>query len=975
MLRNVFFTLALCLSVFCSLSYAQNCAPPSIVANAKSANLFSAEQEMIFGELIIQELSGDVRFVRNEKLITYVNEIGDKLIKHLPPTGLKFQFHLADSPTANAFNTPGGHITITRKLVAFVNTEDELAGVIAHELGHAVVRHAATDISEALRKILNITSLGDRKDITEKYNLLIERARTKSISRKRGHENEQQLEADRIGLFAMVAAGYDPTAFSYFFDRLTETEGKTGNWLADLFGNLPSAQKRLREMIRATEQLPPNCRGGRAAIATENFLKWQADVVSYREQSRKEELPGLSWKKELTPKLRSDISHFAFSPDGKLLLAQDDFTVTVIEREPANVLFQIPIENANEATFTTDGKSVVFTTENLRYEKWSVAERRPIEVRELVLRRDCIEHKLSPDGKYLACIDTSANANILDIGTGKKIWEKKEFYQLAGIELFLWRISTVLGNNRRSNFFRIEYSPDSRFVMFSRAEKFRFSFRVDGLTAAASENTALPLDLITLKPSSIGKDLKKISSRPYLFLDSGRILGMPSYKLDEAGIFSFPNGKRLQKFALAAQEIKRTSNPDYIIIKPLEKEKMGIFDLSKGILAAGLNKVDATLWNNIMAYESVNGKILIREFSYNETKKNFDTKDIGIIELPSSTIRNLNAAEVSDSFTWLLLSSKTRGGLWNLETGERKIYVRGFEGGVVASDGSAVGDFPKYEDLQHSLVFMNPKNNTATPIRELPANAARQHGRFVLLRHSLKKKIAEEKKSSDTTADEDADIFSLSQDARLEMKDILQDKVIWSRDFPKEVPKFSVDEFSGRLILYWSLGNETGKALLKNSPELQAKAGALGNMDDDYIVEIVDAFAQKTTGMMLLDTGNGSFDIGKGLSEGDWLVLNDPRGRVLVYSIKNGDLHHRFFGRYAAINPRKNQIAVENIAGEVALFNLDTGNREANFVINGSAVFVRFNLEGNKLLILSDAQTVYTFDLNRIAAQTSKETK
>jgi len=146
-------------------------------------------------------------------------------------------------------------------------------------------------------------------------------------------------------------------------------------------------------------------------------------------------------------------------------------------------------------------------------------------------------------------------------------------------------------------------------------------------------------------------------------------------------------------------------------------------------------------------------------------------------------------------------------------------------------------------------------------------------------------------------------------------------------------------------------------------------------MDDDYIVEIVDAFAQKTAGMMLLDTGNGSFDIGKGLSEGDWLVLNDPRGRVLVYSIKNGDLRHRFFGGYAAINPRKNQIAVENIAGEVALFNLDTGNREANFVINGSAAFVRFNLEGNKLLILSDAQTVYAFDLNRIAAQTSKETK
>ena len=74
----------------------------------------------------------------------------------------------------------------------------------------------ATDISEAFRKILSVTALGDRKDIAEKYNLLIERIRTKRISRGRDHRDEQQLEADKIGLFAMVAAGYDPAAFFSF---------------------------------------------------------------------------------------------------------------------------------------------------------------------------------------------------------------------------------------------------------------------------------------------------------------------------------------------------------------------------------------------------------------------------------------------------------------------------------------------------------------------------------------------------------------------------------------------------------------------------------------------------------------------------------------------------------------------------------------------------------------------------------------
>src|SRR5262249_33702795 len=141
MVRKLFFALALCSSTFCYLTNAQNCAPPSIVANAKSANLFSPEQETIFGELTIHNMAREIRFVRDEKLIAYVNDIGSRLTKHLPPTGLRFQFHLVEFPEANAFNIPGGHIILSRKLVAFVNNEDELAGVIAHELGHAVVRH------------------------------------------------------------------------------------------------------------------------------------------------------------------------------------------------------------------------------------------------------------------------------------------------------------------------------------------------------------------------------------------------------------------------------------------------------------------------------------------------------------------------------------------------------------------------------------------------------------------------------------------------------------------------------------------------------------------------------------------------------------------------------------------------------------------------------------------------------------------
>ena len=96
--------------------------------------------------------------MQDEKLLAYVREIGDRLIRHLPPTGLKFQFFIIDIPTANAFNTPGGYVFLSRKLIAFTKTEDELAGVMAHELGHATVHHGAADMSELFKKILNVTT-------------------------------------------------------------------------------------------------------------------------------------------------------------------------------------------------------------------------------------------------------------------------------------------------------------------------------------------------------------------------------------------------------------------------------------------------------------------------------------------------------------------------------------------------------------------------------------------------------------------------------------------------------------------------------------------------------------------------------------------------------------------------------------------------------------------------------------------------
>src|SRR5687767_11825112 len=83
---------------------AQDCKPPAIVFNAKTGNIFTPEQEMILGDLAMQKSFSEMRYINDQQLLAYVRDIGDRLIKHLPPTGLKFQFHIIDYPEANAFN-------------------------------------------------------------------------------------------------------------------------------------------------------------------------------------------------------------------------------------------------------------------------------------------------------------------------------------------------------------------------------------------------------------------------------------------------------------------------------------------------------------------------------------------------------------------------------------------------------------------------------------------------------------------------------------------------------------------------------------------------------------------------------------------------------------------------------------------------------------------------------------------------------
>ncbi|MCB1025505.1 MAG: M48 family metalloprotease [Acidobacteria bacterium] len=933
--------------------------------------MFSSEQEKHLGDIVLASLSGDIKLFSDEKINEYLNVLGARIIKHLPETGLDYKFYVIDYPEANAFNIAGGKIFVSRKLIAFARSEEELAGVIAHELGHAVVHHGAIDISITFAELLKVDHVGDQKDIADKFNQMIEKFRTKRLSKRPGHEDGQQLEADKIGLFGMVAAGYNSEAFMSFYDRLAETEGKTGNWFSDLFGKTRPSQKRLREMVKLTKELSADCKDIGASADASEFQKWQAQVVSYRETSRKEKLPGLLLKKELAPKLRTDVNHLLFSNDGALLLVQDDFSITVVQRDPVKVVFQFPAVNARNAAFTPDGKEIFFVTEDLRFERWNIASREPVEMREIVKRSGCAESGLSPDGRLLACVnlrmsnDVDADLLIIDTKTGESVFEDKGVFSLNAFEAFF---ALVIGSSdgKSPELFRIGFSPDSRFVVFSRARRYRFGSAAVSLydiLPVASQDKARAIDLQSLRKIDIGKKIKELTSRSYAFVGNDRIVGNPSYSLDDGGIFSFPEGKRLKKFPFTGKSVKPTQNEKYVLVKPLGKGYIGLIDVDRGIVASAIDRLDAAVWKNILAVEGSSGKILFREVSYNEAEKKIDLSPLGETEIPAGYLSSLAAAEVSDNFKWLAFSSRSRGGIWNIQDGDRKMFVRGFENIALDDDGLGLGEFPKDDEVPASLALMNSGERSITVINDSLGAGDSLSGTFLVTRKSLKAK--DEGKDPKNALENQEDERGLYENVRLEVKDLFTNSTVWTRNFPGAVPRYVFDKRSSRLVMYWDIESKEASAILDANPDLKKRADRLDDKEGDYLVEVVDARLNKSLGWLLVETGKGSFKISEGRSQKDWVTFYDSEDRLLIYSLSSGEILQRYFAGYAVLNGERGQVAVENFPGQVSIYDIQTGDEKASFVFNGDVSFMRFSNDGDKMVVVTDSQTVYTFDLER----------
>ena len=195
------------------------------------------------------------------ELQAYVEKIGQRMVAHSDKPDLKFTFTVLDAPEINAFATPGGFIYVNRGLLAYLNSEAELAGVLAHEIAHVTARH------HARRKTAGVATkvLAGTAYVVTGSRAIYAASSMYGAELISGYGRDMELEADGLGAKYMYRAGYEPEALLDVIGVLKNQEqfmrvkareaGKTGSTYHGVYATHPRNDKRLQTVIRAASEL------------------------------------------------------------------------------------------------------------------------------------------------------------------------------------------------------------------------------------------------------------------------------------------------------------------------------------------------------------------------------------------------------------------------------------------------------------------------------------------------------------------------------------------------------------------------------------------------------------------------------------------------------------------------------------------------------------------------------------------------
>ena len=271
-------------------------------------NFISYKREIQIGAMYAAQIEQSVKLITDPVVTDYIQKLVEKLGRN---SDVKVPLHtkVIDSDEVNAFALPGGFVFVNKGLIEAADSEDELAGVLCHELGHVAARHATERLTKmqllqwaAIPSIFigGVSGIAIRNGLGLALNLKI-------LGITRGSEKE----ADILGAQYLWHAGYDPNGFIRFFEKMLAREKHQPGKFASWFRTHPPTPDRIAYVKKEIENcLPPR---PKYMVTTSRFDEIKARLLEYDNvllaQTSKKPLGGRKrGRKRPTLKRRTDTS-------------------------------------------------------------------------------------------------------------------------------------------------------------------------------------------------------------------------------------------------------------------------------------------------------------------------------------------------------------------------------------------------------------------------------------------------------------------------------------------------------------------------------------------------------------------------------------------------------------------------------------------------------------------------------------------
>jgi predicted Zn-dependent protease len=216
----------------------------------------SQDSEVQLGRQGAEQVSSQLRLVRDPVVVNYVQELGLSIARTTPRSDLDWRFFVVDSREINAFALPGGFIYVNRGLIERAQQLDELAGALGHEIGHVVRRHSVDQMQKQTGANVAV-ELGCR--LTDLCSSEVARAAIQvgGAALFARYSRQDEVEADSEAVVNVIRAGLHPEGIPVLFRRLLEERRRSPAGIETFFASHPLEEERIRATERAIADLDP----------------------------------------------------------------------------------------------------------------------------------------------------------------------------------------------------------------------------------------------------------------------------------------------------------------------------------------------------------------------------------------------------------------------------------------------------------------------------------------------------------------------------------------------------------------------------------------------------------------------------------------------------------------------------------------------------------------------------------------------